>query len=225
MNRIMTLAILLAFAFSPAAAQQVVEAGSTGNTLDLQVDNSSDLLYFKGGVVTTLDWSGIIEDVSPTLVGVSPPDLPPLAAGTAHFDFDVSADAVDGEYGYIDFLITTSTNDTAYVEVELIAGTVTDADGEYTPKVTVLYQNYPNPFNPVTSIEFDLPKKEKTRLKVYDVSGRLIRSIVDGKLDPGRHRFEWDGKNGRGVSVASGVYFYMLRSESIALSRKAVLLR
>jgi hypothetical protein len=94
-----------------------------------------------------------------------------------------------------------------------------------TPALSTLHQNYPNPFNPITSIEFDLPKKAHTSLKIYDVSGRLIRSIVDGKLDAGSHRYKWDGKDNRGKIVASGIYFYRLKAGSFSDTRKMVLLR
>jgi hypothetical protein len=163
--------------------------------------------------------------VDPASQPVSPPDLPPSGAGTAVFSFDVDPAAVAGDLGYIDIWLTTVTGDSALVEVELMAGAVTGAETETTPRVAVLYQNYPNPFNPSTSIEFSLPARERVSLKVFDVSGRLVRTLVDGHLPDGAHRFTWNGRNERGASVASGVYFYVLRSESIRLSRKAVLLR
>ncbi len=208
-----------------AGAQYEVVPGSVGNILDLGVDNPSDLLYFKGGNAEVAGWSGIVTMVNPAAQPVSPPDLPPSGSGSVLFNFDVDAAAAAGDLGYIDIWLTTVTGDSALVEVELVAGAVTDAETNATPKVAVLYQNYPNPFNPSTSIEFSLPARERVSLKVFDVSGRLVRTLVDGPLSDGVHRYTWDGHNERGASVASGVYFYVLRSESIRQSRKAVLLR
>ena len=213
-------------AIPPAAkAQYEVVPGSTGNILNLDIDNPSDLLYFKGGNTEIAGWSGIVTMASPPAQSVTPPDLPPSGTGSAIFTFDVDPSAAAGDLGYIDIWLTTMTGDSALVEVELVAGTVTGAETNTTPKVAILYQNYPNPFNPSTSIEFSLPARERVSLKVFDVSGRLVRTLVDGPLSDGSHRYTWDGRNQRGSSVASGVYFYALRSESIRQSRKAILLR
>ena len=206
-------------------AQYEVVPGSTGNMLNLDIDNPSDLLYFKGGNTEVAGWSGIVTMVSPPAQSVTPPDLPPSGAGSAIFTFDVDPSAAVGDLGYIDIWLTTMTGDSALVEVEFVAGTVTGAETNATPKIAVLYQNYPNPFNPSTLIEFSLPARERVSLKVFDVSGSLVRTLVDGPLSDGSHRYTWDGRNQRGSSVASGVYFYVLRSESIRKSRKAVLLR
>jgi len=208
-----------------ASAQYEVVPGSTGNILNLDIENSSDLLSFKGGNTEIAGWSGIVTIVNPPAQPVFPPDLPPSGTGSVIFTFDVDAAAAAGDLGYIDIWLTTATGDSALVEVELVAGTVTGAETEPTPKVAVLYQNYPNPFNPSTSIEFSLHARERVSLKVFDVSGRLVRTLVDGPLSGGNHRYTWDGHNERGSSVASGVYFYVLKSESIRQSRKAVLLR
>ncbi|HER43603.1 MAG TPA: T9SS type A sorting domain-containing protein [Candidatus Eisenbacteria bacterium] len=213
-------------ALPPAArAQHVVAPGSTGNVLNLDIENSSDLLSFKGGNAEVAGWSGIVTMVNPPVQPVSPADLPPGGSGSALFTFDVDASAAAGDLGYIDIWLTTLTGDSALVEVELAAGAVTGAVTDFTPRVAVLYQNYPNPFNPSTSIEFSLPARERVSLKVFDVSGRLVRTLVDGPLPDGNHRYAWDGRNERGAAVASGVYFYVLRSESIRQARKAVLLR
>ena len=208
-----------------ARAQEPVYPGSTGNILDLLINNSSDLLYFKGGNAEVLGWSGIVIDVSPLAQPVTPPDLPPLTSGNVTFTFDVNVHSEPGELGYIDILFTTMTGDSAIVEAELVADAQTGTTGRITPRLALLYQNYPNPFNPSTSIEFYLPKRERASLKIYDVSGRLVRTIIDESLDQGEHKYSWDGANNEGRRVSSGVYFYMLRSESIELSRKAVLLR
>ena len=152
---IILVVLLLAAPFG-ARAQEPVYPGSTGNILDLVINNSSDLLYFKGGNAEVLGWSGIIMDVSPPAQSVTPPDLPPQTSGNALFLFDVDINAVPGELGYIDILFTTMTGDSAIVEAELVADSQTGTSGRITPRLAVLYQNYPNPFNPSTSIEFYL---------------------------------------------------------------------
>jgi hypothetical protein len=97
------------------------------------------------------------------------------------------------------------------------------------PKTYELYQNYPNPFNPMTTIRFDLPKGASVRLKVYDILGREVKTLVEGDFGPGRYEFEWDGRDVFGNMLSSGVYFYRLEAfgegKSFVETKKMVLLR
>lgn len=77
-----------------------------------------------------------------------------------------------------------------------------------------LHQNYPNPFNPGTTIRYTLPRAERVQLRVYDVHGRLVRTLRDGSEPAGDRRVEWDGRDRSGQPVASGVYLYRLTTES-----------
>jgi hypothetical protein len=88
-----------------------------------------------------------------------------------------------------------------------------------------LGQNYPNPFNPSTSIPFYLPAASIVKITVYDVSGERVRVLVDGPAPAGWHDAVWDGKDASGATVASGVYFYKMRSNAFSQTRKLVLLK
>ncbi|UCG50801.1 MAG: T9SS type A sorting domain-containing protein [Candidatus Latescibacterota bacterium] len=88
-----------------------------------------------------------------------------------------------------------------------------------------LGQNYPNPFNPETRIRFTLPENGLVTLRVYDVSGRLVKTVVAKEMPGGSHTVTWDGTNNSGESVASGVYFYRLSAGERIATRKMVLLR
>lgn len=83
-----------------------------------------------------------------------------------------------------------------------------------------LQQNYPNPFNPSTNISFDIPKSALVELKVFDITGRLVSTLVNETLSPGAYNFSW---NSEGLS--SGVYFYTLRSGEFISTRKMLLLK
>jgi hypothetical protein len=83
-----------------------------------------------------------------------------------------------------------------------------------------LEQNFPNPFNPSTNILFTLPKRSFVRLKVFDVLGREVASLVEGERDQGRHSVEFRGQN-----MVSGVYFYRMETEGSALTRKMILVQ
>ena len=71
--------------------------------------------------------------------------------------------------------------------------------------------NFPNPFNPTTTIRFALKEPADVKLQIFNISGQVVRSILDQRLDSGRHERLWDGKNNFGRSVATGIYFYRLR--------------
>jgi len=88
-----------------------------------------------------------------------------------------------------------------------------------------LAQNYPNPFNPNTTMRFSLPERRMVRLRVYDVTGRLVAILADRVYPAGPHSVKWDGTNHRGQPVASGIYFYRLQAGSDTATRKMLLLR
>lgn len=84
-----------------------------------------------------------------------------------------------------------------------------------------LAQNYPNPFNPVTTISFQLPKRDWVSLKIYDITGREVASLIDGFIESGSHRMNWQASE----KVASGVYIYRLQAGKFVEERKMLLLR
>jgi len=83
-----------------------------------------------------------------------------------------------------------------------------------------LYQNYPNPFNPSTTIEFTLPKSEFVEMKVYNILGKEISTLVSRKLNQGNHTYTFDGRN-----LASGVYYYRLEAGNFVQTRKMIYLK
>ncbi|MBU1701212.1 MAG: T9SS type A sorting domain-containing protein [Candidatus Eisenbacteria bacterium] len=83
----------------------------------------------------------------------------------------------------------------------------------------------PNPFSALTSIGFTLPTAESTRLAVWDISGRLVRVLLDNKMDAGRHSVKWDGLDGSGNEVATGLYFYRLESGTHSAQQKVLKLK
>ncbi len=84
---------------------------------------------------------------------------------------------------------------------------------------------HPNPFNPSTKIAFSMASGGKLELRVYDISGRLQRTLWDGHHEPGHHELEWDGTDERGHRLASGVYFLRFAAGDVVEERKLVLLK
>ncbi len=84
----------------------------------------------------------------------------------------------------------------------------------------VLLQNYPNPFNPTTVVSFELPASSATTLKIYDVIGQQVATLVDGSLSAGTHTVSWDG-----AGHASGIYLAVLRANGEVMYHKMLYLR
>jgi len=88
-----------------------------------------------------------------------------------------------------------------------------------------LRQNYPNPFNPTTTVTYSIPEKCRVVLKIYDVSGRCIACLVDRQQEKGSYAVGWSGRDEKGKSVASGIYFCRLAAANQIISKKMVMLR
>jgi flagellar hook assembly protein FlgD len=88
-----------------------------------------------------------------------------------------------------------------------------------------LAQNSPNPFNPTTMIGYTVPARATVTLQIYDVAGRLVRTLVNESREAGRYSTVWDGRGNNGSQVGSGVYFYRLQAGNATLTRKMVMLK
>lgn len=89
----------------------------------------------------------------------------------------------------------------------------------------VLHGAAPNPFNPATAIRFTLPHAAHARVRVFDVSGALVRTLADRDYPAGTHSLTWDGTDDRGRNLASGAYFYRLEADGTREARKLILLK
>ncbi|MBI1938436.1 MAG: T9SS type A sorting domain-containing protein, partial [Ignavibacteriales bacterium] len=96
---------------------------------------------------------------------------------------------------------------------------------EAIPVQYTLFQNYPNPFNPATVISYALPKQSNVSLKIYDILGREVRSLLNSEQAPGMYKVEWDGKNDFGKKVATGTYIYTISTGEFVQSKKMILLK
>ena len=105
------------------------------------------------------------------------------------------------------------------------AAMATDEGGTI-PDQFALHQNYPNPFNPSTQISFDIPQGgEFVMLNVYNILGQNVSTLVNSVMNPGRYTMEWNATDEIGNPVASGIYFYELRSNSFTSRKKMLLIR
>jgi hypothetical protein len=117
---------------------------------------------------------------------------------------------------------TTTLSDSLFV---IAVPSAVQAEGTVLPARFGLSPNTPNPFNPVTTIRFNLDRPGPATLRVYSVSGALVRTLVDKTLPVGQFRAQWDGRDEHGRPAGSGVYIYRLTEGERTLSRKMSLLK
>ena len=96
------------------------------------------------------------------------------------------------------------------------------------PEEYCLSQNYPNPFNPITKIEFAIPEEGLVSLKVFDLLGNEVATLVNEELAPGKYEVEFSASGGSESSIkqpASGIYFYQLKAENYIETKKMILIK
>jgi len=121
------------------------------------------------------------------------------------------------------FEYTSSTSDSLVFIVNAHTGNIVGIDeteDNYLPDDFALFPNYPNPFNPSTRIRYDISGKSIVQLKIYDVLGNEIRTLVNEEKSPGRYEIEFDA-----TGLPSGIYFYHLRAGNFFETKKMVLLK
>ncbi|MFQ5499939.1 MAG: T9SS type A sorting domain-containing protein [Candidatus Zixiibacteriota bacterium] len=94
-----------------------------------------------------------------------------------------------------------------------------------TPDGFTVSDNYPNPFNPSTTIEYSLPNRAFVVLKVYDLLGRTVNTLISETQSAGSYAIDWDGTDIEGNTVASGMYFYRLETDNYSIAKKMLLLK
>jgi hypothetical protein len=98
-------------------------------------------------------------------------------------------------------------------------------NGNEPPLTFSLSQNFPNPFNPTTNFEFRLPVRNMVVVKVFDLLGREIATLVNDTRDAGTYRVSWNGQSVNGVATSTGVYFCRIEAGDFVQTKKMVLIR
>jgi subtilisin family serine protease len=179
-------------------------------------------LYLSGDTLLSSDTASDYAGDWSMLSSAGPFIIPPLDSITMAF-------AVVAGSGILDLKENVEAAKIKYYDVR------TDVKSEEVVSVPRNYglgQNYPNPFNPSTAIPFQAGSQEQVAgrpsrltLKIYNILGQLVRTLVDEEKLPGRYAVIWDGKDDRGREVTSGVYFYRLDCSGSTETRKMILLR
>jgi len=100
-----------------------------------------------------------------------------------------------------------------------------EADLSQLPDHFDLGQNYPNPFNPSTVIEYALPQRSNVQITIYNVCGQKVRALKDETEEAGYKSVVWDGKDGSGAEVATGIYFYRIVAKDFVKTKKMTLIK
>jgi hypothetical protein len=220
---------------------RLVRKATDGNvtTFALALENSADVLK---GVSATLELGAGCELVEVRAAGSS--RRSDVFVGTVEGDlgqFDVCAAAlgvnvplrVSGTIAEI----TVRHGVEMPADVRMVGGELRDlnnrgseftgtrpGDTPFVPTVNAVFQNHPNPFNPMTTITFDVSTPGNVAIRIYDVSGRLVRTLTDGHRTVGRYSEVWNGRDNRGNAVHSGIYFYRMTAPGYESPTKKMLL-
>jgi len=120
---------------------------------------------------------------------------------------------------------TISHLDIYLVKTDASGITAVENDFSLIPENFEMSQNYPNPFNPQTTIEFSMSKREQVEIKIYNLLGKEIKTLINEVKPAGKHKVIWDGTNKDDRKVASGVYLYKIKTKSYTHTKKMVLIK
>ncbi len=169
---------------------------SKDNSIELAVVNKSneEVKEITVKAINLPKWI-IIENAEEIIQSIKP-----VEEAAAFFSFSVNKEAPVNKQTILNFLIKNTNGEEWYKEILVKV---------CPPDKYELYQNYPNPFNPVTTISYQLPVKSNIELKIYDMLGKEMVTLVNITEDAGYHKLEWNAQ-----PFASGIYFYQLSAKS-----------
>ena len=98
-------------------------------------------------------------------------------------------------------------------------------DNDGLPTSYVIHQNYPNPFNPVTTLRYDLPEDALVNITIYDMMGRVVKTMVNSQENAGFKSVRWNATNDNGAPVSAGLYLYTIQAGEFRQTKKMVLLK
>ena len=200
MKRLLSIFVIIGLSANCASAQAIHLAapGTKGNTIELTVLNSSTNTSFENVHIRVARHSSSLTFASNEQTVRS---IPPERSTAVTLTFDVARSAPVNVQDTLEFLITDNSG-LIWTKSVII---------RYTgPTVFALDQNFPNPFNPSTKIQYQLPVESRVSLKMYDMLGREVATLVEEERPAGYHDVQWIASN-----TASGVYFYRLEAQQL----------
>jgi len=135
----------------------------------------------------------------------------------------IGLDTASNGYSYTRVSTTWDPLTTGELMIRAIVEHGTPNDDNVAPVLTLDASNYPNPFNPETTISFSVPVAGPTALKIYNLKGQVVRTLVNDAREAGRHSVVWNGMDDNGNSVSSGMYFFRVYNDGKNITRKMLL--
>jgi len=136
-----------------------------------------------------------------------------------------SIDPVDGQQYWVRTRVTDGYEYSSYKEETLLINMLNYAPGADIPEVFALHQNYPNPFNPITSLRYDLPEDGLVNITIYDMMGRIVKTLINSSQSAGYKSIQWNATNDRNKPVSAGLYLYTIQAGEFRQTKKMVLLK
>jgi hypothetical protein len=183
-----------------------VDYSGSGNSLSWQISEANDFQYFNVYRSTAEGFTPGSENLVHSLAETNWAD--PVGEGWPYHYLVTALDFAGNE------------SDPA------APASVSAVEGPTLPNRLAVFQNSPNPFNPMTIIRYELPNPSPIRLKIYDLTGRLVRTLIDGEvISAGRHQSVWNGKDNAGRIAAAGIYCYRFEAGGFVETRRMTLLK
>jgi hypothetical protein len=195
-----------------ATVRNLGNAPSDSCLIDLYEDTGDTLVFITGGIKVSA-------------LGIGDSTRVTLFTGTMGWSGSHDVVLCLDEHRHIDDRDRSNNRVTRSISVIEPVTDIPERSETPVPFTYSLEQNYPNPFNPITHIEFEIKSTQPVSLDIYDVTGTHVRCLVNRRLEGGRYRVAWNGKNGKGIDVSSGIYFYRIKTGSWESTRKMVLVR
>lgn len=129
----------------------------------------------------------------------------------------------NGEYSFYVTALYGQVESEASNIINVTVQQVTSNSNQVSEATELTLNNYPNPFNPSTSISFNLPENSRVNLAIYDLKGRKVTELINQEMVQGQHSFKWNGRDKHNRSLASGIYFYTLRTNNSSLTKKMIM--
>ena len=202
-------------------------APGSGYSVDNLIPDAPNLSGMLVSAGNELTWTEIVNEEAKYYTvyrSVNGGDFQPVenATATVYLDTDFLTDAV-----YIYFVTATDYANQEGLPSNEVNPALTGIDGDMSriPKVYALDQNYPNPFNHTTRIEYQIPNSGSVSLKIYNLRGELVSTLVDEEMAAGYHSVTWNGLTSSGAPISSGVYLYRIQANDFVQVRKMIMMK
>ena len=207
---------------SPTVLDTFQISTSTDDTIPFTWESSYDVdsdLTYK--LIVTLDYPGNVYTQDYLNISDASTSISTYEYASFMTDFNLTL-------WNIDYVVEVSDEEFTVISQAgefVLNNTLLSTDSKIIPEVFALHQNYPNPFNPVTSLRYDLPEDGLVNITIYDMMGRIVKTLVNSSQTAGYKSIQWNATNDRNEPVSAGLYIYTIQAGEFRQTKKMVLLK